>query len=54
VSIQDKVLGTLDVWWGLESSQDRDPGSRFTCSIASCVEVEVHFDSFTCFRDLEV
>jgi hypothetical protein len=31
-------------------NQDRDPGIRFTCSTTSCVEM--HFDSFTCFRDL--
>lgn len=35
--------------------ENQDPGIRirFTCSTTSCVEVEmVHFDSFTCFRDL--
>lgn len=33
--------------------ENQDPGIRFTCSTTSCVEVGmVHFDSFTCFRDL--
>jgi hypothetical protein len=52
VVMHDKVVCMPDVGGACSqvNLENQDPGIRFTCSTTSCVEM--HFDSFTCFRDL--
>ncbi len=55
VVMHDKVVCMPDVGGACSqvNLENQDPGIRCTCSTTSCLEVEVvHFDLFTCFRDL--